>query len=35
MKYGSVADATTNLNMTVAQIRAQYIEFQKQLYSVA
>jgi type I restriction enzyme R subunit len=35
MKYGSIADAKTNLAMDVSQIRNQYIEFQRQLYSVA
>ena len=35
MKYGSIADAKTNLAMDVSQIRNQYIEFQRQLYSIA
>ncbi|MBO4805973.1 MAG: DEAD/DEAH box helicase family protein [Paludibacteraceae bacterium] len=32
MKYGTISDAKANLNMTVPQIRTQYLEFQKQLY---
>ena len=35
MKYGSIADAKANLAMDVSQIRNQYIEFQRQLYSRA
>ncbi|MBO4598409.1 MAG: DEAD/DEAH box helicase family protein [Bacteroidaceae bacterium] len=35
MKYGTVADAKANLNMSVLQIRTQYLEFQRQLYSMA
>lgn len=35
MKYGSIADAKANLAMDVSQIRNQYIEFQRQLYSIA
>ena len=35
MKYGTVADAKANLNMSVPQIRTQYLEFQRQLYSMA
>ena len=32
MKYGTIADASAKLNMNNAQIRSQYIEFQRQLY---
>lgn len=32
MKYGTIADASAKLNMNKAQIRSQYIEFQRQLY---
>ena len=35
MKYGTVADAKANLNMSVPQIRTQYLEIQRQLYSMA
>lgn len=35
MKYGTIADAKANLNMEVPQIQSQYIDFQRQLYSVA
>ena len=32
LKYGTVNDAMKKLNMTVSDIRTQYLEFQKQLY---
>ena len=32
MKYGTATDAVKQLNMNPAQIRGQYLEFQKQLY---
>ncbi len=32
MKYGTINDAKSNLNMDVSQIRQQYFEFQRQLY---
>ncbi len=32
MKYGTIADASAKLSMNGAQIRSQYIEFQRQLY---
>lgn len=32
MKYGTIADASAKLSMNNAQIRSQYIEFQRQLY---
>ena len=35
MKYGTIADAKANLNMEVPQIQSQYIDFQRQWYSVA
>ena len=33
MKYGTIADALAQLNMTIREIRLQYLEFQRQLYS--
>jgi hypothetical protein len=32
MKYGTATDAMRILNMNAKEIRAQYLEFQKQLY---